>query len=75
MGISDTVFSPFQYISKVLHPGLPSHPQHEVAKKQQYGHSGMISFYHKGGLEESKKFLKALKLVRQQKHNTTVLVS
>ncbi len=53
----------FQYISKVIHPGLPSHPQHELAKRQQFGHSGMITFYHKGGLVESRKFLSALKLV------------
>lgn len=49
-------------ILKVLHPGLPSHPQHELAKKQSYGYSGMVSFYLKGGLEESRKFLSALKV-------------
>merc|ERR1712018_1126681 len=32
-------------------------------KRQQYGHSGMLSFYLKGGLDASRKFLKALKLV------------
>lgn len=41
---------------------MPSHPQYELTKKQTSGHSGMISFYLKGGLEESKKFLKALKV-------------
>ena len=50
-------------VEKVRHLLLESHPQHELVKKQQYGHSGMISFYLKGGLEESKKFLKALKLI------------
>ena len=30
---------------------------------QMYGHSGIMSFYHKGGLEESKKFLKELKMI------------
>lgn len=50
-------------VEKVIHPCLPSHPQHEIAMKQQYGHSGMITFYLKGGLEASRKFLKALKLV------------
>lgn len=49
-------------IEKVLHPGLPSHPQHELFKKQTSGHSSVFSFYIKGGLEESKKFLKALKV-------------
>ncbi|XP_074640949.1 cystathionine gamma-lyase-like [Tubulanus polymorphus] len=49
-------------VEKVIHPGLPSHPQHELAKRQTRGHSGMITFFLKGGLEESKKFLKSLKI-------------
>lgn len=49
-------------VEKVLHPGLKSHPQHELALKQSYGHSGIMSFYIKGGLEESRKFLKSLKV-------------
>merc|ERR1711962_219758 len=51
------------HVEKVIHPGSPSHPQHDLVKRQQYGHSGMLSFYIKGGLEASRKFLKALKLV------------
>ncbi len=51
------------FVTKVRHLLLESHPQHELVKKQQYGHSGMLSFYHKGGLAESEKFLKSLKLV------------
>ena len=31
-------------ISKVHYPGLPSHPQHEIAKKQMKGFGGMLSF-------------------------------
>lgn len=49
-------------VEKVIHPGLPSHPQHAIALRQSYGHSGIISFYLKGGLEESKKFLQTLKV-------------
>lgn len=49
-------------VEKVVHPGLPSHPQHELAKNQCYGHSGILSFYIKGGLNESSAFLKALKV-------------
>lgn len=49
-------------VESVLHPGLPSHPQHELAKKQTYGHSGIMSFYIKGGLDESTAFLKALEV-------------
>jgi len=47
-------------VDKVLHPGLPNHPQHELALKQCSGHSGLISFYIKSG--SSSTFLKNLKL-------------
>ncbi|XP_076686882.1 cystathionine gamma-lyase isoform X3 [Andrena cerasifolii] len=47
------------YVEKVIHPYLPSHPQHELALRQTSGHSGMVSFFLKG---DSRKFLKALKL-------------
>lgn len=49
-------------VVEVLHPGLPSHPQYEIAKKQTSGHSGVFSFKHSGGLEESRKFLSSLKV-------------
>ncbi|XP_022660324.1 putative cystathionine gamma-lyase 2 [Varroa destructor] len=49
-------------VQKVLHPGLPSHPQHETAKKQCSGFSGMLSFYIKGGEKESRAFLTSLKI-------------
>ncbi|GAB6028914.1 hypothetical protein CHUAL_004713 [Chamberlinius hualienensis] len=49
-------------VTKVLYPGLPSHPQHELAKRQSSGCSGMVSFYIKGGIEESKTFLQHLKI-------------
>jgi cystathionine beta-lyase/cystathionine gamma-synthase len=32
-------------VSKVLYPGLPSHPQYELAKEQQHGFGAMITFY------------------------------
>lgn len=50
-------------IEKVIHPGLPSHPQHELSIKQFNGRSGMISFCVKGGVNASKKFVESLKLV------------
>jgi cystathionine beta-lyase/cystathionine gamma-synthase len=31
-------------VQKVYYPGLPSHPQHDLAKKQMSGFGGMISF-------------------------------
>lgn len=49
-------------VERVLHPGLPSHPQHELAKKQTYGHSGIMSFYIKGGMDESTKLLQGLEV-------------
>lgn len=50
-------------VEKVLHPALPSHPQHELALKQTFGHSGIMSFYIKAAsLESSSKFLQALKV-------------
>ena len=50
------------FVEKVLHPALPSHPQHEIAIKQTYGYSGVFSFYLKGNLANSNAFLKALKM-------------
>uniref|UniRef100_A0A915PCZ9 cystathionine gamma-lyase n=1 Tax=Meloidogyne floridensis TaxID=298350 RepID=A0A915PCZ9_9BILA len=49
-------------IEKVLYPELESHPQHLIHKKQSSGMSGMISFYLRGGIEESRIFLSSLKL-------------
>ncbi|KAM3132901.1 hypothetical protein pb186bvf_015049 [Paramecium bursaria] len=47
---------------KVIYPGLKSHPQHDLVRKQQRGSGAMISFYLKGGFEETSRFLKALKV-------------
>jgi cystathionine gamma-synthase len=50
-------------IERVLYPGLPSHPQHEVAKKQMTGgYSGMLSILVKGDRESALKLATALKL-------------
>ncbi|OHU86116.1 MULTISPECIES: cystathionine gamma-synthase [Pseudoalteromonas] len=49
------------YVSQVYYPGLESHPQHELAKKQQSGFGGMMSFDIKGGLKDSAAFLTSLK--------------
>lgn len=50
-------------VSKVLHPALPSHPQHKLAISQSYGHAGSLCFYiHNATLEHTKKFLKSLKV-------------
>lgn len=51
-----------EYVLKVIHPGLPSHPQHELAKRQMKGFSGMLSFVIRGGKDEACLFLKSLKI-------------
>ena len=48
-------------VQKVYYPGLTSHPQHELAKKQQTGFGGMVSF-ETGSLENAKKVLEGVKL-------------
>jgi cystathionine gamma-lyase len=47
---------------EVLYPGLESHPQHELAKKQMRAFSGMVSVYLDGGFDRVKRFLQNLKL-------------
>ncbi|XP_054835388.1 cystathionine gamma-lyase-like isoform X3 [Eublepharis macularius] len=49
-------------VERVLFPGLASHPQYELVKRQCTGCPGMISFYIKGNLEHATTFLKNLKL-------------
>lgn len=49
-------------VEKVIYPGLESHPQHKLAKSQMEGFGGVLSFYIKGGLEESRKLLENVKL-------------
>jgi cystathionine gamma-lyase len=41
-------------IEKTIYPGLPSHPQHELAKRQMDGFGGIISVVLKGGFEAAK---------------------
>ncbi|MCG1011177.1 methionine gamma-lyase [Tepidanaerobacter sp. GT38] len=50
-------------IEKVYYPGLPSHPQHELAKKQMDGFGGMMSFELKGGLEAGKILMNSVKMI------------
>lgn len=50
-------------VTKVLCPWLPSHPQHELAKRQTSGYTGMISFYVKGDLQETSALLKKFRII------------
>lgn len=45
-------------VTRVLYPGLPSHPGHEIQKRQSSGFGGMISFDVAGGLEAATTVLK-----------------
>ncbi|MFZ5470835.1 MAG: cystathionine gamma-synthase [Myxococcota bacterium] len=47
---------------KVTYPGLPSHPQHQLAMKQMKGFGGMMTFEIAGGLEAARRFLKQVKV-------------
>ena len=51
-------------VERVLYPGLPSHPQHALARSQmKNGHSGIVTFFLKGGgLPEARRFLERLEL-------------
>lgn len=49
------------YVEKVHYPGLKYHPQHQLAKKQQRGFGGMVSFEIKGDINDSAKFLTSVK--------------
>ena len=49
-------------VSKVAYPGLPSHPQHEIAKRQMDGFSGMMCFELEGGILAGKLLMNSVEL-------------
>jgi cystathionine gamma-synthase len=49
-------------IEKVWYPGLPSHPDHQIAKQQMSGFGGVVSFTVKGDLEATSRFIDALQI-------------
>ena len=49
-------------VERVVYPGLESHPQHAIAKKQMRDFGGMITIYLKGGLDASRKMLERVKI-------------
>ena len=49
-------------VEKVLFPGLPSHPNYEIVKKQMSGFGGVLSFFIQGGQKQALSFLKNLKI-------------
>ncbi len=44
-------------VESVLYPGLVSHPQHELAKRQMDGFGGIVTFFIKGDVETARRFL------------------
>jgi cystathionine gamma-lyase len=49
-------------VSKVTYPGLPSHPQHALAKRQMKGFGGMLTFVLRGGLPAARTFLENVRI-------------
>jgi len=49
-------------VERVIYPGLKSHPQHALAKRQMDGFGGIISIEVKGGLKKAKRMLERCKL-------------
>ena len=50
-------------ILKVKYPYLPSHPQHQLARKQMRSGGGVVTLEIKGGIERGRKFLNSLKMI------------
>ena len=50
-------------IEKVYYSGLPSHPQHELAKRQQSAFGAVVSFEVKGGKEAAWRFIDATRVI------------
>ncbi|PKU77976.1 cystathionine gamma-synthase 1, chloroplastic [Dendrobium catenatum] len=49
-------------IVRVYYPGLPSHPEHHIAKRQMTGFGGVVSFEVKGDFHATKKFIDSLNI-------------
>jgi cystathionine beta-lyase/cystathionine gamma-synthase len=53
-----------ELVERVYYPGLKSHPDHKIAKKQMHGYTGMLSFELLPSLD-AEAFMKSLKLIKQ----------
>ena len=49
-------------VHRVHYPGLPSHPQHVLARRQMNGFGGMVTIELKGGLAEARRFLERVEI-------------
>lgn len=50
-------------VERVYYPGLPDHPQHELAKAQQTGFGGLLAFELKGGREQAWAFINGTRMI------------
>lgn len=51
-------------VERVHYPGLPSHPQHELAKRLLSAYGGMVSFEVRGGRQKAERMMQALQMVK-----------
>ena len=51
-------------VERVFYPGLPSHPDHAVARAQMAGFGGVVSFLYRGGLTETSRFVDACRIAQ-----------
>lgn len=49
-------------VDRVIYPGLPSHPQHALAREQMSGFGGMITMFIKGGMPEARRMLENVRV-------------
>jgi cystathionine gamma-synthase len=52
-------------VEQVMYPGLPSHPQHQIAKDQMTGFGGVLSFTVKGGEAEARRVVNSVQIFTQ----------
>jgi cystathionine gamma-synthase len=57
-----TMLATHPKVERVYYPGLPGHPGHELAKRQQHGFGGMLSLDVKGGRAQAERLLTGTKL-------------
>ncbi len=50
-------------VASVIYPGLPSHPQHELASRQMHGFGGMLSFELRADLARAERFVSATRVM------------
>ena len=52
-------------VARVFYPGLPSHPDHEIARRQMTGFGGMVTFEVNGGYDGARRLFDRLQIIRR----------